>query len=385
MDVRALLRAGERVRLTEGAGTRPGRDGPAAEAGPDAPTAPAGGTRRPARAADAGDGPRPAGSGRAGSARPGLGAAVLPVSGAGSWGAAAEDGPWLAGAARAGPAGSGLGRPIRGAPQPGSASGVPGGASGRAATAGRPGAGQADRPAGGPAALWRRMAVACALALVAASPVAAEPVVPRIVVSGEGRTEAVPDMASLQIGVASRAETPGEALQAASEATREVLERMAALGIAPRDLQTTELALEEVWHHDRSGEPPQLVGYEARNRVLVRLRDLSDLGGVVDAAVTGGATRFDGLQFGLSQPQAAAAADEARRRAVADALAKAQLYAEAAGVTLGPVRSLVEDGASGPRPPMMRSADMALEAAVPVAAGELEVTARVRLEFGPPD
>jgi hypothetical protein len=227
------------------------------------------------------------------------------------------------------------------------------------------------------------MILPAVLALALTGPAVAETVVPTITVSAEGRVEVAPDMASLRVGVVERAASPAEALERASAATRAMLERMAAAGIAPRDLQTSDLALDAVWRHDRERDEMQIAGYEARNVVTVRVRDLARLGQVLDEAVTVGANRFDGLRFGLSDP--GAATDEARRRAVAEALRRAALHADAAGVPLGPVLRIVEEGSSAPRPQTMRGADMAEASPVPVAEGELEITARVTVHFGPPE
>lgn len=216
---------------------------------------------------------------------------------------------------------------------------------------------------------------------VAAQEAAAQ--APAIIVTGEGRVEAAPDMATLHIGVRARAETPGAALEEMSDRAGAVLARMEAAGIAARDLQTSELRLAPVWQRDRDEPEPRLIGHEATTRVTVRLRDLAGLGAVLDAAVADGADSFDGLEFGIAEPRALA--DEARRRAVADALRKAELYAEAAGVPLGPVSRITEAATGTPRPMMLRDAPMAMEAAVPIAEGELEITARVTLHFGPPD
>lgn len=206
---------------------------------------------------------------------------------------------------------------------------------------------------------------------------------PTIVVVGEGRVEAVPDMATLRLGVQERADSPGAALERVSEATRAVLDRIEAAGVPSRDVQTSELSLGAVWEYDQDRQGQRLAGYEASNVVTVRARDLDGLGPLLDGVVAAGATRFDGLQFGLSE--SVALQDEARRRAVADALRKAALYAEAAGVPLGPVTRIGEESTGLPRPPTLRSADMAMSEAVPIAQGEIEVVARVTLEFGPAD
>ena len=88
-----------------------------------------------------------------------------------------------------------------------------------------------------------------------------------------------------------------------------------------------------------------MVAYQADNTVTVRVREIAQLGGTIDALAGAGANRLYGIGFEVSEPRAAL--DAARREAVADARAKAELFAEAAGVTLGPVISIREGGMGG--------------------------------------
>ena len=201
----------------------------------------------------------------------------------------------------------------------------------------------------------------------------------RIVVEAEGRASAAPDMATITLGVTAEAESAGAAVADMSQAAQEVIDRLAAEGIAARDLQTSALSLSPRWRgeHGSRDAPREIVGYVAETTVTARVRALDSLGGVLDAAVRSGANVFRGLSFGLSEPQPAQ--DAARRAAVAEALRRAELFAGAAGVSLGPLVRLEEAGGGQPRP-MMR-AEMAVSDAgpVPVAEGELDVTARVRM------
>jgi uncharacterized protein len=216
-----------------------------------------------------------------------------------------------------------------------------------------------------------------ALVVPVAAPVFAEDMVaPMITVTGEGVVEATPDVATLMIGVTTQGTTAAEALSANSAALDGVLARLKAAGIEARDLQTSNLSLNPNWTgYDSS--TPTISGYIATNMLTVRVRALASLGEVLDAAVADGANTLNGLTFGLADP--APALNEARQEAVADARAKAELLAEAAGVKLGKVVSIGEMGvSSGPMP--MFKADEAVSA-VPVAAGELGMTASVTVQY----
>jgi len=202
----------------------------------------------------------------------------------------------------------------------------------------------------------------------------------RITVAGEGRIEAAPDMATITLGVTHEAKEARDAMRATSEAVAKVLERLAAMGIAPRDLQTRQLSLNPVWSDSSASGSTQrrITGFVASNTVMVRVRDLAALGGILDSVIEDGANDFNGLRFGVQDP--APLLDEARKRAVADAMDRARLLAGAAGVTLGPVLSIDEHG-GGSVAPMAEMAMRMSAAGAPVAAGELTITANVAMVF----
>ncbi|MBB94599.1 MAG: hypothetical protein CML68_08360 [Rhodobacteraceae bacterium] len=200
----------------------------------------------------------------------------------------------------------------------------------------------------------------------------------QITVSGQGSVSASPDMASITLGVTEEAPEAREAMQLASASVAAILARLEALGIADSDVQTRRLTVNPVWSNRRGGEePPRITGFVASNTLSVRIRDLPRLGEVLDQILSEGANNFSRLQFSLQDPDPLV--NDARRDAVKDAMAKAALYAEAAGVTLGPLQSLTEQGGN-PRPMMMEMA-AARDMSVPIAKGEVTVQALVTMVF----
>lgn len=219
-------------------------------------------------------------------------------------------------------------------------------------------------------------ALACALCVPAW---AEETPMRQIAVTGEGTVEAVPDMALLSLGVTNQAETAGAAMAATSAAVGSVLDRLGALGLEAKDVQTRNISLTPVWNDPGiRGGTPEISGFQASNTISVRVRDLDKLGTIMDEVVSDGANTFNGLSFSLQDPKPET--EEARRRAVSDATARAQVLAQAAGVTLGPVQTITEMGSGGGGPVMMEMA-MARGAGVPVAAGEVSVTVSVSMTF----
>lgn len=201
----------------------------------------------------------------------------------------------------------------------------------------------------------------------------------QITITGTGVIAAVPDMATLQLGIVTQGLSGKDALGENSKQMARVIADLAAAGIEERDIQTTGLSLQPDWdrRNDRN-EPMRIVGYTARNGVTIRVRDLDILGDVLDDVVGSGANQFNGLSFGVINP--APLQDQARVLAVKNAAARAELLVTAAGAKLGDVLSISEQGAI--RPQMMRSMAMDLaESSVPVAAGEVDLQANVTITY----
>ena len=199
-----------------------------------------------------------------------------------------------------------------------------------------------------------------------------------LTVVGTGEVRARPDLAVVRLGVVSQAATARAALDANNEAMAALLASLERQGVASRDVQTSQFVVQPRYHHDPEGrDPPRIDGYEVSNQVAVTVRALDRLGEVLDEAVSVGSNNILGVEFGLDDPEPRR--DEARRLAVEDARRKAEIYAEAAGLALGPVRSISEEVRAGPPQPVYRM-EMA-EASVPIAEGEQAITIEVTVNW----
>lgn len=228
--------------------------------------------------------------------------------------------------------------------------------------------------------IFNVVATVAALGVAGAAPALAEE---HIRVTGEGRVSAAPDMATVTLGVISEGTTAGEAMGANGQAMRKVMEALTGAGLETRDVQTSGLTLNPVYADPPQGSAPdagpRIRGFQAQNMVTLRVRALDNLGAVLDAAVNSGANNLYGVSFGLQNPEARL--DEARKAAVADARRKAELYAAAAGVTLGAVESIDEQGSGGGMPMPQMRASFAKEADTPVAGGEVDLNANVEVVY----
>ena len=213
----------------------------------------------------------------------------------------------------------------------------------------------------------RRACLAAAVALVVSAPALAQSdIPPAISVTGEASISVPPDLALVDAGVASDAKTAREASEANNNAMTKVMAALKAANIEPRDIQTSRLSLQPQYAPNRSG-PSSVVGYRASNRVIVRIRDVGKVAGVIDTLVGAGANDIGNISFAVSQ--ASKLLDDAREKAVADARRKAEIYASAAGVTLGAPLSISEEGAPQPVFRAKMAAPMAA-APTPIAQGE---------------
>lgn len=205
---------------------------------------------------------------------------------------------------------------------------------------------------------------------------------PRISVTGEGEVGVAPDMAILNLTVLREGETARAALSANSEAMKQVLAALKEAGVAERDLQTSGLSIQPRFAQpgkERNVEP-KIIGYTVSNAVTVRVRKLGDAGAILDKAVSLGVNQGGGIVF--LKDDLKPTLTEARKLAVADAVARAKTLAEAADIKLGKILS-IEEQSIMPRPmpyggPMRMAAS---DAAVPLASGENTYRTQVNVVF----
>ncbi|MGI9436097.1 MAG: SIMPL domain-containing protein [Geminicoccaceae bacterium] len=202
----------------------------------------------------------------------------------------------------------------------------------------------------------------------------------RITVIGQGEVKAVPDIATMAIGVETEAKTPSAALSENAADMTAVMARLAKAGIAEKDMQTSQLGIWPIYAENSGSSgrrPGKIDGYRATNQLTVTMRDIDRIGETLDQAVADGANSVNGPRFSVADAEPLYQA--ARDAAVKDAIAKARRYAAAADVELGDIVSISEGGGGPIVAPYMRAEAMA--ASTPVAAGENTFTASVSIVF----
>lgn len=208
-----------------------------------------------------------------------------------------------------------------------------------------------------------------------------------ITVVGRGSARAEPDVAQVSIGIETMAETVVEAVQDNEAQMGSILSALEAAGIPEKDIQTMNYSV----HLDRYSEPvPREIGsdveetqlqYRVSNMVNVTIRELEEVGNVLDAVIEAGANNIWGVSFGLDDQESVLV--DARADAIADGLARAEALAELSGVELGPVMS-VSEVVGGGTVSMAKAMDVVELAAVgagSISPGELEVGYQVQVTY----
>ena len=193
-----------------------------------------------------------------------------------------------------------------------------------------------------------------------------------ITVHGTGTVTSVPDQAQLSFGVETQAGTAKEALAANAAEMRRLIAALKSAGA--EDVQTQYVSVSP-----RYGDEMSVRGYVATNTVSATVQEVGKAGAVIDAAVDAGANQVSGPSLSLSDQEQLYR--DALADAVADARERAEALADAAGLTLGDVKSIVEGG--GVSPPMPYAANMAMRDAesAPLEPGKQDVTASVTVTF----
>jgi uncharacterized protein YggE len=229
-----------------------------------------------------------------------------------------------------------------------------------------------------------RMVMAAAALLAAAPAVAqvtdARPITgTRLDVVATGEANRVPDVVRINAGVTTQAPTATEALRQNAAQMQSVRAALRRAGVAERDIQTSSINLSPDWRHIEN-RTPELIGYRAHNQVSVRFRDIASSGRILDALVAAGANQIDGPTFMIDRPEEAL--DEARRQALTNARARADLYARALGMRVLRILSVSEAGMGympPPQPVMVR--EMAAQASTDIVPGEQTLTASLTVTF----
>jgi uncharacterized protein YggE len=219
--------------------------------------------------------------------------------------------------------------------------------------------------------------------LLAALPVMSDEAPRGIRVSGSGSVDALPDRATVVLGIDARNPSLAAARQRVARVARDFLDLVERLGIPDRSVTSTGANLRPEYRWDNESREQRFIGYQVQRQLVVQLEDLDLLGELIEGAVDSGVNQVSPPQLDSSRRK------DYERQALAaaalDARANAEVLAKSLNAGLGELRSIeAMQSVPGPRP-MMRAGAVAMEADSAVEtyqAGELRFEARVNAEFG---
>jgi uncharacterized protein YggE len=186
-------------------------------------------------------------------------------------------------------------------------------------------------------------------------------------------------MVEISTGVTSEAPSARAALDNNTESMTKVVDTLKGEGIEAKDIQTADFSVGPVYRREENGKSPVIVGYRVTNQVRITLHDTAKLGAILDKVVSLGANQIGSIEFGVAEPEALK--DEARKLALKNATENAKVYAEAAGVGLGPIFSISEQESSYQPRFAPAAARMEAAAPVPIEAGTASVQVRVNVTW----
>lgn len=229
--------------------------------------------------------------------------------------------------------------------------------------------------------------------------------------SGHGEVDATPDIANIYFTITKDATTVKDAQAGVATIEKSALTVLEAKGVADKDIQTADASFNPKYEYEQAVCPSPtpipiplngtvsssaiisptycnpskqvLVGYTASESITVKVRNMDSVGDIMQALGTTGVSNLNGPDFSIDNPDALQV--QARKLAIDDAKAKAQVLAKDLGVSLGKIESFSDNGAS----PVMYAENkvMSLSTAVPatapavIPAGQNTITSDVTITY----
>jgi uncharacterized protein len=220
-------------------------------------------------------------------------------------------------------------------------------------------------------------------AVAQTAPTCCQPTPSTLNVNINSDVKKAPDIATISAGVVTTSRTAKAAMEDNARRMSSAFAALKAAGVADRDMQTSGVNLAPQYVYE-ANQRPRITGYQATNRVTVRLRNLTAIGQVLDALVAQGVNEINGPTFGLDNPETEL--DKAREEAMTKAMSRANLYARASGMRVKRVLTINESGGyQQPQPmPVMMMARAQMADSTPetaVAPGEVTLQIQLNVQF----
>jgi hypothetical protein len=198
-------------------------------------------------------------------------------------------------------------------------------------------------------------------------------------ITGEGKVSVKPDIATVNVGVLANGVTVKEVQDNLNKNINAVSAATKKLGVDEKDIKTSNYTMRPQYDYSSTR---RITGYLASSDLTIKVREIEKANSVVDAATAAGANTVGGISFDVDDKTKAE--DEARKLAVADAKAKAELAAQTAGFKLGKIINYQESTGGNRIYPMYAKADLAGAgegAPTQLETGSTDITLTVTLSY----
>jgi len=214
---------------------------------------------------------------------------------------------------------------------------------------------------------------------------------PLITVTGNGEVRQAPEQVVVTLGIQIREKTIEGAVNKTDQASADIISYLRGQDIAAEDIQTTYLNLSPQYTSTGADYgSTEIDYYSSQKTVTFTLRNISAYDDVLNGLYDAGVNNVQSVSFEIENVQDQRL--EARRLAVSNATAAAQLLADALNVTLDGVYSITDqtyDEGENPGPFLPDAIGIASEASAGSAAssgpsvsgGEISIDASVQVSF----
>lgn len=191
-----------------------------------------------------------------------------------------------------------------------------------------------------------------------------------MIVVGEGKSTAIPDIAKVSAGIEEQGQTLKQVQDSANKKSQSLVDALEKLGIENKDIKTTSYNIYP--QNDYQSNPPKITGYQVSTSYEVTVRKIDNINNVLTTVTNAGANLVGGVSFDLSDEVKNKAMDAARKDAVKTAKENAESLARASGVTLGKIINVTESRNGNPRPIFMTDKAIGLGGGTPIAQPDIQ-------------
>ncbi len=205
-----------------------------------------------------------------------------------------------------------------------------------------------------------------------------------MIVTGEGKATAVPDIAKVSAGIQTTSGILSQAQDDVNKKSQSLVAALKNLGITEKDIKTTSYNIYPQQNYQAN--PPTITGYQVSVNYEITVRNIDQINNILTTVTNAGANLVGSVSFDLSDTAKQKALNEARNDAVGKAKANAESLAKASGVTLGRIINISENQSIAPRPILMNEKATGLGGGTApttpnVQPGETEVDLTVSLSY----